>query len=189
MKIAVASNNPVKQQAVTKAFGRVLGQAVTCTGFEVDSGVGDQPHGEEATLRGALNRTQAVRELEPNADYWVGIEGGVVDSGFEMECIAWVVVIDQTGQVGKARSASFFLPPAMAELIRQGVSQGEADDRVFGRSNSGRTNGTIGQLTKNHIQRSEYYTDAVILALIPFLNPEHYLLSTNERILTLQKQR
>jgi non-canonical (house-cleaning) NTP pyrophosphatase len=35
-------------------------------------------------------------------------------------------------------AAAPFSPPAVAELIREGKELGEADDPVFGRSNSGR---------------------------------------------------
>jgi len=51
---------------------------------------------------------------------------------------------------------------------------GEADDRVFERSNSKQTNGAIGLLTGNVIDRTTLYAPAVVFALIPFKNPELY---------------
>jgi non-canonical (house-cleaning) NTP pyrophosphatase len=66
----------------------------------------------------------------------------------------------------------FFLPPEIAQLIRQGKELGEADDIVFGRQDSKRKNGAVGLLTGNVIDRLELYEGAVVLALAPFKNPE-----------------
>lgn len=144
------------------------------TGIKVDSGVGEQPMGDEQTMQGALNRAKAVRAAHPKADFWVGVEGGVVWYGDELECMAWVAVIGADGRIGKARSNGFLLPPALAALIASGVKQDLADDQVFGRANSGTTNGTVGYLSHNLITRTHYTADAVILALAPFVHPEHY---------------
>jgi non-canonical (house-cleaning) NTP pyrophosphatase len=51
---------------------------------------------------------------------------------------------------------------------------GEADDRVFSRKNSKQSNGAIGILTNDAIDRTELYIPAVIFALIPFKNPDLY---------------
>jgi non-canonical (house-cleaning) NTP pyrophosphatase len=48
---------------------------------------------------------------------------------------------------------------------------GEADDLVFGQINSKQQNGAIGILTNDLIDRESLYRPAVIMALIPFLNP------------------
>jgi len=59
-------------------------------------------------------------------------------------------------------------------LIRQGKELGEADDIVFGRSNSKQENGAVGLLTDNAIDRAQLYEHAMILALIPFKNEALY---------------
>jgi non-canonical (house-cleaning) NTP pyrophosphatase len=45
---------------------------------------------------------------------------------------------------------------------------------VFGQNNTKQKMGTVGVLTENVIDRTEYYKQAVIFALIPFINPELY---------------
>jgi non-canonical (house-cleaning) NTP pyrophosphatase len=62
----------------------------------------------------------------------------------------------------------------VAELIRNGKELGEADDIVFGESNSKQKMGAVGLLTNNVIDRTEYYTHAVILALIRFKNANYF---------------
>ena len=51
---------------------------------------------------------------------------------------------------------------------------GDADDIVFKRSNSKQQNGAVGILTDNVINRTDYYSHAIILALIPFTNTKLY---------------
>jgi non-canonical (house-cleaning) NTP pyrophosphatase len=75
---------------------------------------------------------------------------------------------------GSGRTASFLLPEAVASLVRQGKELGEADDLVFERSNSKQENGAVGILTGDVIDRAALYEPAVVLALIPFKNPDLY---------------
>lgn len=140
----------------------------------VPSEVSDQPMSSDETLRGAANRAHNASKLTTEADYWIGIEGGVEDGNEELEVFAWVVVKAMNGKIGKGQTGSFFLPQKVAELVRQGVELGKADDIVFGRTNSKQTNGAIGILTDDALTRTTYYVPAVIMALIPFKNETLY---------------
>lgn len=174
LKLVVASHNPVKLQCVREGFARMFpGQSMRVVPVGVPSGVSRQPVSDAETLQGALNRAQLARQAEPDGDYWFGIEGGVEELDGGLAAFAWVVVLS-SGQCGQARSAAFFLPPRVAELVRQGVELGEADDIVFGRENSKQANGAVGLLTGDLIDRAAYYEHAVLLALIPFKNPALY---------------
>jgi len=51
---------------------------------------------------------------------------------------------------------------------------GHADDMVFKRDNSKQKNGAVGILTHDLIDRASYYEQALILALIPFINKDIY---------------
>jgi len=78
--------------------------------------------------------------------------------------------------VGIAKTASFSLPFEISRLVLQDKMElGDADDHVFQRVNSKQGMGTVGMLTKSLISRSEYYKHALILALTPFVWPEHYI--------------
>jgi non-canonical (house-cleaning) NTP pyrophosphatase len=90
-----------------------------------------------------------------------------------MEAFAWVVILSNN-KTGKARTASFQLPPAVVKLIDQGMELGHADDLVFKRDNSKQKNGAVGILTNDLIDRVSYYEPAVVMALIPFLNIDLY---------------
>jgi len=168
--VVVASTNPVKIEAVRLGFTGMFPQEhFAVEGVAASSGVSDQPHGDAATLRGAGNRAQTARAARLAADFWVGIEGGVEERDGEMSAFAWVVVLARAGgPVGKARTGTFQLPPAIAALVRQGVELGHADDIVFQRSNSKQRDGAVGILTDGAIDRTSYYEHAVVLALVPF---------------------
>lgn len=169
--VIVASQNPVKLEAVRLGFERMLtDEKFAVEGISVPSDVSDQPMSDAETLHGALNRAVNAREYVSGADFWVGIEGGSEDTGSEMHTFAWVVILSQDS-VGKARTATFFLPHEVAELVRQGKELGEADDIVFERTNSKQKNGAIGILTGDAITRVDLYAPAVMMALIPFTNP------------------
>lgn len=172
--IVIASKNPVKGKAILRGFQAFFPEACfELIGVDVPSGVSEQPQGDEETRLGAMNRIQAAREVYPQADYWTAIEGGVVDIDNQMSAFAWIVISDRQ-RTGWSRSASFFLPEKVAELVRRGVELGHADDQVFGRSNSKQMNGAVGILTADAVDREELYAHAVLLALIPFLNPTLY---------------
>jgi inosine/xanthosine triphosphatase len=125
------------------------------------------------TLHGAQNRAQSAMQAHPDGDYWVGIEGGVEMMAEELGVFAWVV-IRATHFAGKARTATFFLPPRVTELVLHGKELGEADDIIFHRANSKQENGSIGILTGDVVDRTSLYEMAVILALVPFTNPTLY---------------
>lgn len=169
--IVVASTNPVKARAVLGAFQRMFPtETFQIETISVPSGVADQPLSDEETRRGARNRARAARAQVPDANYWVGVEGGVGTEDGGMAAFAWIVVLSG-GATGQSRTASFDLPAEVVRLIRDGIELGHADDIVFGRDNSKQKNGAVGLLTGDVIDRAGLYEQAVVLALIPFKNP------------------
>lgn len=172
--VICASQNPVKLEAARRAFGRMLPEAeARVQGIAVESTVSAQPRTSEETLRGAEARASRAREIRPEADFWLGIEGGIDEEHAAMEAFAWVVVLSPRGW-GRSRSGSFLLPPPVAELVRSGMELGEADDRVFGRRDSKRKEGAIGLLTDGVVDRTDLYEHAVVLSLVPFRRDELY---------------
>lgn len=177
--VIIASKNPVKIQAALSGLKKVFpGEHFQLEMISAPSGVKEQPFTDLETLIGASNRAHNAIQNAPQADFWIGIEGGVEEREGDMAAFAWVVVKGRTqdGKIitGKGRTGTFFLPPAVADLIHQGKELGEADDIIFQRNNSKLENGAVGLLTGNVIDRQQLYEQAVILALIPFKNPTLY---------------
>lgn len=174
-KVIVASTNPVKIESTQMGFAKMFpDESFDVQGVSAPSEVSDQPMSSNETLMGATNRAHNASKLVTDADYWVGVEGGIEDANNELEVFAWAVVKARDGKIGKGKTGSFFLPQKIAELVRQGVELGEADDIVFGRTNSKQANGAIGILTDDALTRTTFYESAVIMALIPFKNGTLY---------------
>jgi inosine/xanthosine triphosphatase len=172
MNIIVASTNPVKMEAVRQGFESCFAN-INLTGVNVESGVADQPIGDSETLLGAKNRAANAKQLYVDADYWVGIEGGIEKRDVGFTAFAWVVIVGNENS-GESRTTSFQLPSKVTDLIEQGYELGVANDMLFKQENSKQKLGAVGILTKGIISRTELYKQAVQLALIPFLNTGMY---------------
>ena len=172
--IVVASLNPVKAAAVQGAFERLFpDETFRAQAVSVPSDVSDQPMSDAETRLGASNRARHAREASPEADYWAGVEGGCEIQEGELIAFAWVQLLSADRE-SNARTASFRLPGRVRELVEQGLELGDADDLVFGESNSKQQNGAVGLLTDNVETRTSLYEQAVVLALIPFKNSALY---------------
>jgi inosine/xanthosine triphosphatase len=174
MKVIIASKNPTKIEATKNGFQKVWTEKTfQFEGISIPSGVPDQPFGSEETFTGAMNRAQGAKKEQPDADFWVGIEGGNIRHDQEMEAMAWVVILSKK-HTGKARTAGFFLSTQVINLINKGYELGHADEIVFGIENSKQKMGSSGLLTDNVIDRIDFYVPAVVFALIPFNKPVLY---------------
>lgn len=172
MKIVLASENPVKRNAVQDGFHAFFSDTeIEC--ISTASGVSAQPLTDRETLLGARNRVAEARKRIHDADFWVGIEGGVQAEENGLVAFAWVV-IHSAGKSGESRTATFNLPEKAAHLVAGGLELGAANDLVFKMSNSKQKNGAVGILTHDRITRTELYRQAVVLALVPFVNPGLY---------------
>lgn len=205
LRVAVGSSNPSKIRAVEAALQQIVhGVDIAIEGFAVESGVADQPFGDEETQAGAKHRSKsaytAYRTRHGRSPHFsIGLEGGLewIDQqdAKQLYCMAWMAVYGRrTGFVvdlfassdtetyagdrkpifGLAKTASFAMPPAITELIEKGMELGDADDQIFGRVKSKHGSGTVGILTNGLIDRSAYYEHALLLALVPWLRPELY---------------
>ena len=174
MHIVVASRNPVKVDATKRAFNELFPDASLDVGsVEVESGVSDQPVSDEETRRGARTRAINASKAEPDADFWVGMEGGIEVIDDQLMAFAWMVVLGHSESISEARSVTLPLPPAVRELVESGLELGDANDKVFATSNSKQGGGAYGLLTNGLYTRESVYCQTLIIALTPFVN-SHY---------------
>lgn len=174
MKVIVGTKNPIKIGAIKNAFIKMFDEQIDVEGRSVLSGVSDQPMGSVETYQGAYNRAANARTEYDGADYYVGLEGGCELFLDELGVMGWVVVISKDGLVGKGSGGMHFLPSKVAELVKAGHELGEADDIVFGLSNSKQEMGSIGILTSGALTRIETFEVATLRALIPHKNPQYF---------------
>jgi len=169
MKVAVGSENPVKIEAVKRAFGSVWpNKNWHVSGTVISSGVADQPMSDEESIKGATQRArQALRICK--ADYGVGLEGGLQKIGKLWFDCGWMVVIDKKGRIGIGSSARIQVPAKIMKLIKDGKELGDVSDIVFKRKYSKQKEGYFGLMTKGAITRADGYKEGIVMALSRFL--------------------
>ena len=136
----------------------------------MESGVSEQPRSDDETRRGARNRARNACELQAEADFWVGLEGGIETIDEQLMAFAWMAVLGSTGQFSEARTVTLPLPPEVRTLVSRGLELGDANDRVFSTVNSKQQGGAFGLLTNGLYTRESVYTEALVMALVPFVS-------------------
>lgn len=176
MKILVGSLNPVKLEAVKEAFQKNYNE-VDVIGIKVASGVGDQPIGKE-TFIGAENRAVALpkRNDDENidADFFVGIEGGITRGINRWFAFGGVCVIDKQSNTCFGSSAHFELPNEITKRLLSGEELGFVMDEIMKTKNSKQKGGAISFFTNGVMNRKELYVPGIISALVPFNHRELY---------------
>ena len=174
-KVIVGSSNPVKLEATKEAFQQSFPDfEFVFNTLSAPSGVSDQPMNQAETKQGATNRAQVCKSEYPDADFYVGLEGGLERIDGEYRAFAWMCVLDKGNLKGFGRTGTFLLPSKVSRLIDDGEELGNASDKVFNETNSKQKGGTVGILTNGSITRKDFYRDAMIFALIPFVKSELY---------------
>jgi len=177
MKILVGSKNPTKLDAVKESFAMYYNDDLEVTGISVDSDISDQPLGNE-TFEGANNRAKALEKInkEQNlrADFFVGIEGGVIEFDDKNFNSNMACVISKDGKVGFGVSPVYQLPNSVKDKLIQGIELGTVIDEITSQKKSGYKDGAIDFFSKGKINRKEMTKLALIMALIPIINEKLY---------------
>jgi inosine/xanthosine triphosphatase len=170
--VSVGSSNPVKIESTRQAFERMWPMAdVTVAGCPVASGVSPQPMSDAETRKGARQRAHRAR-LAQDADFGVGLEGGLHRIDNQWLNSGWVCVVDREGREGIGTTIGMIVPPALMSLIERGHELGDACDIVFKDRNTKQGAGYFGLMTNGAIDRTGTFRDAIIAALAIFLHQE-----------------
>ena len=162
MDIAVGSANQVKVSAVRSVMERVYGE-VRITAVDVPSGVPSQPF-EGQTHEGSRNRALAALGEH---DMAVGIEAGVFEMLDGLYDIQHCTIVSRDGRETYGHGSGFRYPDAIAELVRGGMTVGDAVHEVYGDTDIGKKQGAVGLLSKGLIDRKTLTEQSVTAAMIP----------------------
>ncbi len=177
-KVIVGSRNPVKIEAVKLAFEKMFpNETFNVSGISISSGVSEQPMTNEETYNGALNRAKNCMAEIQDADFTVGLEGGLSPLFNEdiFILLTWSVVLSKDGMIGQASDGGYPLPQKFNKHIRDGKEEFYiTSERYFKTNNTKQTTGTIGILTHGAIDRTAGFMNDTIKALIPHANKELY---------------
>ena len=185
IRVLVGSKNPVKVNAAKIAICQLFPDIdIECTGMHAPSGVPDQPMTDVETREGAINRVKYCREFsatvaqqpdgESVAELFIAMEGGVDNFEYGPATFAYTVIATQS-QLSVGRSAQLPISQSIYKSLVAGEELGDVMDKLFNTNNIKQKGGAIGLLTQGHATRESVYTQALILAMAPMLNPELYL--------------
>jgi inosine/xanthosine triphosphatase len=186
MLIAVGSLNPSKIEAVRLGFEAYFPNTQKAyIGTAAASGISDQPMSTRESLTGARNRAKRALELAPEAQYGVGLEGGLQQVHNHWFDTGWIVVRDREGNEGMGSTVGMPVADEVINLmLSRNIELGLALDEHFGTVNLKHAQGHFGLMTDNRITRATGYRDAVIVALshLQRANPKSEILNHNQPI-------
>ncbi len=174
MKIVLTSNNNVKLKVTEKAFSQIFTDAkleIIQLDFEKD---GPEPYG----MKGVLNQinesiTEAKKRIT-DADYYIGMEGGV-EGEESLDEVAVVLVHTAKGVEGYSRSVSFQIPRKVSSDIKNGLQLSDSVQDFLNTNNVKKGNGFVGILTNNLVTKEDLYFQPAVVAICKTINNSWYI--------------
>lgn len=156
--------NQIKVEAVRTVMERIYG-SVRIIPVKVETCVPEQPFGGE-TYIGAVNRAKAAIG---ESSLSVGIEAGVFELYGHLYDIQHCAILDRDSVITVGMGSGFRYPDKVADLVRSGMTVGDAMVRIYGDAASGRKEGAIGILSKGQLDRKALTEQSVTAAMVPRL--------------------
>ena len=175
MKILIATNNKGKVEGAKRAFEKYFDH-IEVIGVSASSDVPEQPVNEE-TWAGAKNRVlnlkKYAKENNVEADYFVSIESGMVNTYGSWMIVNIAVIEDKNGLSAVSCSPGFPVPDRLVEKIKQD-GLGFVMDSIFNEEDLRSRGGGIQLLTHNIVSRIDLTEIAFEMALTKFINGEYW---------------
>lgn len=174
---AVGTTNKAKVNCVLTTVQKCFPNEVhEVRSANVDSKVSNQPMSATESIQGATNRAKGALAAIEDADFGVGLEGGLelVDEKW-YEC-GWMCVIERSsGRQGIGSSARFEMSSVlMKPILHEKKELAEVIDSITGKTDVRSGLGAMGILTAGHLDRGSAYSHGLMFALAPFLSEEKY---------------
>ncbi len=190
MLIVIGTLNRAKTEGFKKAVDTIsknindpLWNTIEYNSVETSSGVSSRPLSTDEMINGAINRARDALKKVPNADFSVGMEGGVYTNSFGTYLGAWIAIIKNSQnttnhkeEIGLGCSAFIEIPKDFAERLNNGEEMGPLMQELMNDKNNNirHSNGTSGVLTSDLYTRNMEFEHATICAFAKFLNPQMY---------------
>lgn len=173
MKVAVGSTNPVKVKATENVMKRIYGD-VEVIPLDVASKVSHTPLTDDECAEGAIYRAEeAIRRTE--ADFGVGLEGGVAKRVDKYFLVGWCAVVDSIGDMALGCGGGIELPDIVVKEVLNGKELGKVMDEIMGLNETKRKMGAVGILTNGLTNRQESWEVTIIHAMARRLRTDLYI--------------
>lgn len=172
MIIGIGSKNPVKVEAVKRAFEKYFND-IEVVSYEADSLVRSQPQNDE-TYIGAKNRAVGALKHVDDAEFGIGIESGINKYFDRWFGNTVVCIVNKNQEIHFGLSTGYEIWDELKDKMLSGIEMGDLLSELTGIQNIKQKGGAIGFLTDGELNRTEETARACIMALIPFLKNNLY---------------
>jgi inosine/xanthosine triphosphatase len=175
MKISVGSGNPIKVQATKDTFNEIIIHEKLLNTVMIESieiritNFNNTPNTINEMILGAKLRAEKAIKFN-NADFGIGIEGGIHRTEFGIFITAFSVILNKTGKFGIGGAPSVRLPVQWEIEDNKEFELGSYVDFLSGNTNVKQKNGAMGFLTNDKITRKESLKESVICAYYSLMN-------------------
>jgi inosine/xanthosine triphosphatase len=170
MNIAVATENPVKIQAVEQALAEAFpGQPIMIHKLALELGIHEQPM-NEAIAVGARKRAE-VAQKQLGADFGIGIEAGLMQlpGTSQWLSVQVCVIVDDSGRSSVGLGPGYELPQPILEAVLAGESLRDAFERLLAQEDPDR-HGAVYYLSNGLLDRAALTVQGIRMAIIPWLS-------------------
>ena len=101
MKIIIGTQSPPKVQAIQEAIAKcpyLQSQTIEIISIKANSEISDMPTSMTENMLGAKNRAINSQKLHPDADFYIGMEGGTDFIGEKSYLFGVVYILAKSGE-------------------------------------------------------------------------------------------
>ena len=150
MKVVIGSSNLPKRNAVESSFKAVFpDEDIIIETVSTDSGVSSHPTSGGESITGALTRVTRAKELVADADYYVGIEGGLLRVSGRAWEIGWIAISNSDGKIATGLSSGIELQGSILRAVTDGIELNKVLESEYGIQSAGSSNGFYGLATND----------------------------------------
>lgn len=163
-KIVITSTNPVKLNVVKRVTASLFPSEVfeyIPLALELS---GQEPIGKEMVKRQIQTALDGAVSQVPDAEYYICMEGSMVDDGENMDEVAYVTVRNNKGASVTSNCASSPVPKVIADEVRKGKGFAEAVDEFFKVDGTKQGGGFVSILTDGQINKEDHYFQPTMIA-------------------------
>ena len=173
MEWIIGTESPKKIETAKRVIAQVTQSTDFClTGFNADSKVGNTPYDKD-TFEGASNRAAAAQTAYPKADYWIGLESGLVQRYEHLFEEAWACVIDNNNRAYYGFSSGLKVPDIVLTRMKENsLEHWQAMIELRKELGMDTIKDTWGNYTGNKLLRDISLEEALRNALMQALPPK-----------------
>jgi len=169
MKISLGTTNNTKIDAVKKVFKKFYPHEMICVATVDVKSKQSQPVGVDNIIRLAKRRARICAQMIPDADYHIGIEGGIVRMKQGIFAQTWIAVL-KNKRISIAAGPMLPIPAKIRKTIEKNKSLGSAIESLSQKKNIHYEGGASGYFTHGLYKRIDDIYAALMYALTPFIN-------------------